>query len=314
VLTKNNIKILFVALIVFIILVPAINDVSGVAAQENQNKTIVSTQIMPANPLQYDTYSVTFTETGLPSGTSWSIQFDACYKTSNLTSINFNVANSSYMYFVYVHGENSYIYRGVVNVLGKNALVNLVFRTLNFSEVGIKNGNDWEVEISNVAGFSASQISNHSEISFIMANGSYSYQVYTFTDNKSYLTTSGNVLVNGTNPAIAFAFYTLNFFASGYSFEGGITLLYKSIYGNTIFTTSKFISVYVLAGNYSYTAIDKQKSGFVYDFGQGYINTSKSILPIFFSLHNVTIRENGLPFSTLSLDQNGIITIIFKKN
>ncbi len=70
----------------------------------------------------------------------------------------------------------------------------------------------------------------------------------------------------------------------------------------------------MLAGNYSYTAIDKQKSGFVYDFGQGYINTSKSILPIFFSLHNVTIRENGLPFSTLSLDQNGIITIIFKKN
>ncbi|MFP3255905.1 MAG: GGIII-like transmembrane region-containing protein, partial [Thermoplasmata archaeon] len=44
------------------------------------------------------TYSITFTENGLPSGTTWSVTLGGITKTSNTTTIIFNEPNGTYNY------------------------------------------------------------------------------------------------------------------------------------------------------------------------------------------------------------------------
>jgi len=46
------------------------------------------------------TYSVSFTQSGLPSGTSWNVTFNAETKSSTSDSIVFNVANGVYAFSI----------------------------------------------------------------------------------------------------------------------------------------------------------------------------------------------------------------------
>ena len=294
-LAKNSLIVLFVVSILLILIVPTTNENTGLSSQiVHLNPSVyspLSNKILPQN----SQYSVTFTEIGLPTGTVWSVQFGVYYKTSNLSSITFSVSNSSYLYFTYIKGENSYLSSGTVDVKGGDSVVNLVFQTIDFKETGIPSGAQWKVEICDISGFSSYETSTNSSIVFVVVNGSYSYTVYTMVNNIQIITTSGNVVVSNNNPQISLSFDSIVFSASGYPYEWGITLTNKSNYGNSIYSASSTLTVYVLAGNYTYTAEVIVKTGFSYFFAKGYINTSKAISYVTFNLQNVSIKESGLP-------------------
>jgi hypothetical protein len=63
------------------------------------------------------TYAVTFTETGLPDGTGWSVTLGASHQTATTTSISFQVASGTYAYVIgTVGGYTSNLTRGNVTV------------------------------------------------------------------------------------------------------------------------------------------------------------------------------------------------------
>ncbi|PVX23514.1 MAG: hypothetical protein CW691_10420, partial [Candidatus Bathyarchaeum sp.] len=77
-------------------------------------------------PIPYD---VTFTASGLPSGTSWSVTFDGTLKTSTTNTISFTASNGDYSYTVSTPSgyTSSSQLSGTITVAGANINKNIVF-------------------------------------------------------------------------------------------------------------------------------------------------------------------------------------------
>ncbi len=75
-----------------------------------------------------NTYTVVFIETGLPSGTAWSVTFNGVLKTTNSTFITFsNVSNGNYNYTVGSQSGYLYTHAGSVSVSNSGASITLSF-------------------------------------------------------------------------------------------------------------------------------------------------------------------------------------------
>jgi len=110
------------------------------------NWGIVYTNIPALKPLflrsPIKVYNVTFTQTGLPSGTSWSVTvtgetFYGLYINKTLTStastITFALPNGTYYYRIgNVSGYKAYQTTGEIKVSGENSGVNIYFVSLNW--------------------------------------------------------------------------------------------------------------------------------------------------------------------------------------
>ena len=74
------------------------------------------------------TYLVTFTESGLPSGTTWSVTLNGTTKSSTADTITFSVPNGTYSYSIgAVSGYTVSNSNGSVTVSGKNIPVSITF-------------------------------------------------------------------------------------------------------------------------------------------------------------------------------------------
>jgi hypothetical protein len=190
-------------------------------------------------------YSVTFSETGLPSGTSWSVHvaFVGCgcngvrtTVSSTTPTITIPITNGTYNYHIllvpgfYVSSSA----RGSFNVSGANATpIAVVFEPLvtygvQFHETGLPNGTSWSVEVQgNATGQERiledrTGTSNSSSISLSLPNGTYRYTVAnvpgSFFLNHS---SSGRFSVAGASPAtIAVSFVTPPLYAVTFSETG----------------------------------------------------------------------------------------------
>ncbi len=79
-------------------------------------------------------YGVTFTETGLPSGTKWSVNLNGESLSSTNSTITFSMTNGSYTYKVgNVSGYNVSNPSGSLKVNGKNVNVNITFSSTSSS-------------------------------------------------------------------------------------------------------------------------------------------------------------------------------------
>ena len=181
------------------------------------------------------TYPVTFRETGLANGTTWTVTVigalgdngswgsDDGYVTqsSNTTAIVFALPNGTYAF--YVHGvvgyevsENSS--HGVFNISGAAALsISVRFfvpptYAVMFQEAGLASGTNWSVTVAAIGmdggstppedGGYMTESSNTSTIVFHLQNGTYGYFVhpvegYTLPDNATY----GSFAVAGASPS-----------------------------------------------------------------------------------------------------------------
>ena len=153
------------------------------------------------------TYAVTFTETGLPTGTSWSVTLNGVMK-SGTGSIAFTEPNGSYSFSVgAVPGYTASPTSGSFTVSGVAVSKAITFTalppgeySLTFSETGLPSGTNWSVTVG-----ATTHTSTGSTISFTEANGTYSYTVgavagYTATPS------SGSVTVNGAAKTVSLAF------------------------------------------------------------------------------------------------------------
>jgi hypothetical protein len=143
-------------------------------------------------------YAVTFTETGLPAGTNWTVRVSALWgaegtrgggKTSSSSSITFSLTNGTYLYHIrqvpgYSVATGSF---GWFNVSGSPPatiavrFVPLVTYTVTFQESGLPAGTNWTVGVFSF-GWGAHRAptvvtTDASTITFALTNGTYGFFV-----------------------------------------------------------------------------------------------------------------------------------------
>jgi YVTN family beta-propeller protein len=149
----------------------------------------------------YSVYSLTFRETGLPSGTTWGIVVGSQTQTSSTGNITFQEANGSYSFLVlpvtgYVSASTGY---AVVN--GSNVVVPVSFHLetypVVFVVVGLPAGSNWSVTISNTTtGFNETRSTVGSSIVVFLSNGTYTV-TFTFPAGVTGNVTSTQITVAG---------------------------------------------------------------------------------------------------------------------
>ncbi len=157
------------------------------------------------------TYTVTFAESGLANGTSWSATFSNFTKSSTGSTISFTESNGTYSYTVApVSGYSRSLSSGSLTVSGFNQGVSITFTavtyTVTFTESGLQSGSTWYVNVSGQSGHASAG----SSVTLSLTNGSHPYTVA--TDNKTYHSSGGTVVVNGSsiNKTVTFSMVTYN--------------------------------------------------------------------------------------------------------
>ncbi|EQB67022.1 MAG: hypothetical protein AMDU2_EPLC00006G0579 [Thermoplasmatales archaeon E-plasma] len=178
-----------------------ISPLSGSVNVEGKNVTVNIT--FTHVKVTVSKYTITFSESGLPSGTSWSTTFNGTTNSSTTGLITFTSINGSYSYNISsIAGYTISPLSGSVNVEGKNVTVNITFThvkvtvskyTITFSESGLPSGTSWSVTLNGTK-----ESSTTDTISFSEPNGSYSYSVSNVT-GYSVSTVSGSIIVSGNS-------------------------------------------------------------------------------------------------------------------
>jgi YVTN family beta-propeller protein len=177
-----------------------VNGYEYVANGHSDNVSVIGTPTVPP-------YPVTFSETGLASGTNWSVTLGGVREYSRTSSIVFSEVNGSYPYTVTpIPGYMLSSSAGSVLVDGFSVPVAVTFTAVVydvvFSESGLAGGTLWSVTLNGSLGNSSS-----TTLTFSVGNGTYPYTVNSissYTANRS----SGNVIVNGGPQSVSIAFST----------------------------------------------------------------------------------------------------------
>jgi hypothetical protein len=249
------------------------------------------------------TYAITFTESGLSSGTSWSVTLNNITKTSTNGTIIFNEPNGTYSYTI-TTVNRSYApspSTGTITVNGNNVNIgitfNLVTYTVTFTESGLPSGTTWYVNLSNGQSYSSST----NTIKFNEANGTYSYTIA--TSNKEYAPAeySGSFIVDGAplsesitfNPVTYKITFTESGLSSGTNWYVTLNGIAKSSSNNTIiFNEPNGSYSYIISGIPGYRA--SSYSGTIS------VNGNSVSVPINWTIitYTITITENGIPNGT----------------
>ncbi len=249
-------------------------------------------------------YGITFIESGLPSGTLWSVTLNGSSQSSPGLPIHFTERNGSYSYQIAgVAGFTPSPALGTLDVAGANATVSVTFAPyvtvqseVTFNETGLPGGTNWSVALGGT-----DLSSTGSSIQFSETNGSYSYTVGSVP---GYVASplSGNVTVNGAPQSLTIAFarlasatYTVVFNESGLpsGTMWSVTLISgvkTSITESITFNETNGTYTYIVGGATGYTP--SPSSGNVSIHGQGvttqieYSSASKTPIGTAFALGN----------------------------
>ncbi len=170
----------------------------------NLNMNLTSTNIPTTVKTQTTKYDVIFTESGLPSGTSWSITFNGTKESSTTSTISFTAPNGTYSYTVgSVSGYSAASASGSISVKGASMSTTVTFSKLysvTFTESGLPSGTSWFVTLNG-----SKESSTSSTITFSEINGTYTYTVGQVS-GYNLSTSSGNAKVIGTYLNIAITY------------------------------------------------------------------------------------------------------------
>jgi len=237
--------------------------------------------------------TVTFTETGLPSGATWYVTIPSIYSTyaSPGTSIvTSHLPNGTYSYSI--SGPSGYVpspSSGTITVNGGDVNVSVIFAqvspgqyTVTFMETGLPSGIYWEMSLGGTE-----KASNSSSIQFTEQNGTYDYSFQSPIDvnGLNYTTSpdSGSVTVSGQSKTIDITYgavsttktsgseYEVTFLESGLPTGSEWYVNLNGIVGSSFNNTIVF---YVPAGNYSYVV--SGPNGYIPMFSMGSVSVDKN--------------------------------------
>ncbi len=248
-----------------------IGSVAGYTANPSSGSVTVNgaavTQAIAFSPSSAATYAVTFTETGLPSGTEWSVTVSGSTASALApAAVSLSEVNGTYSYTVgSVAGYTASPSSGSVTVNGAAVTQAIAFSpstaptyAVTFTETGLPGGTEWSVMLGGVPESAFAPGS----IVFDEPNGTYSYTVGSpagFTASPSY----GSVTVNGSavtqaatfSPVSAGGYYDVTFVAQGLPAGAG---------GWSMDVLSTSFSIYGLLAESGSTAIFELPNGTYY--------------------------------------------------
>ncbi len=235
--------------------VPAAFNWSGVVYLPSPGSGNVSVEANTTVTIAFaplSTYTVSFVESGLPSGTTWYASLfgdwnlgygpsaypswgGPSFNASNGTTLTFSVPNGSYVFFVGNVSNCSSVYVpspsfGNVTVNGSNVTIDVTFAhvtvyNVTFVETGLPSGTGWYVVVCSTSGGCASNGTWNTSVSFNLTNGSYGFSAATFwwqNGSGNYVATpaNGTLVVDGANVTVTIAFsppplYAITFVESG---------------------------------------------------------------------------------------------------
>jgi hypothetical protein len=263
------------------------------------------------------TYSVTFSETGLPSGTSWTVTFNATPKAGLApASIVFsNVENGSYPFTASAAGYTATPSSGTLPVAGAPVSQSITFKAqarsgatypVKFQESGLATGTEWGVlvVVNNSAFFI--QENDGSSTSFALPNGTYGWGAdlggadlvpygYDVSPGNGTFTVSGHAVTVSLIFSLlrpTAALYAVNFTESGLPSAHVWTITFNGSARNLTGTSTQF-SVVNGTYNFSITA-----SGYdaTQSTGTALVDGSRIVVSVdFVAAYLVTFTEKGLP-------------------
>lgn len=248
------------------------------------------------------TYSITFPETGLPRGTSWSVTLNGVQQTSTNSAMSFAEPNGSWAYSIAgVAGwhQTTLAYNGDVGVNGEAVTEpTLVFTEVTylvtFTEQGLPAGTDWYVNISGAP----PQSSTGSAIGVAEPNGTAVYTVATTDKEYAPVTPGGSVEVTGASVSEPVTFTLVTFNAT--IIQAGLppgTEWWINVTGQpSASSTTATITLDLSNGTYPYEVSTANKS-YRSPGGILEITGASSRDRVTFSLvsYAVTLTERGLP-------------------
>ncbi len=207
--------------------------------------------------------TTTFTESGLPSSTSWSVTYNSQTLSSTGTSISFTDSAGSYSYSVSSPTVSGCTYSpspssGSLTAGQSQAISYSGNCTTTFTESGLPSSTSWSVTYNSVSKSSTGLIT------FYDTPGSYSFSVSSpVVSSCTYSPSpSSGSLTAGQSQAISYSGNcTTTFTESGLPSSTSWSVIYNS---NTKSSTGTSISFYDISGSYSFTASSPQVSGCAY--------------------------------------------------
>ncbi len=177
------------------------------------------------------TYPVTFTESGLPSGTSWSVALNGTLASSSDPTLVLDGINGSLPYVLSdLPGWRAKVYDGTVTVNGGPAGVSVLWTPVTypvtFTQSDLPDGTTWAVTLGGQTITSA-----NATITFRVANGSYPYTV-TAPDGYAVTPAAGTVVVTAAASAQSIGFHARAGGAStflGLPTSGGLGMLWGAL-------------------------------------------------------------------------------------
>ena len=168
----------------------------------------IATEAVTFVPIPPTLYPVGFSESGLPSGTSWSVMVNGTQYGSGAASITLTEPNGTYAFAVVnVSGYRDTPRSGSFAINGSGYSLSVVFTAIppplyavTFVESGLANGTAWGVVLNGTPFNSTSDWVNLS-----LKNGSYPYQVVP-VPGYVLSPTAGNVTVDGGGVAVPISF------------------------------------------------------------------------------------------------------------
>ncbi|MFY9716514.1 MAG: hypothetical protein WAK40_01060 [Thermoplasmata archaeon] len=154
-------------------------------------------------------YSVTFTESGLPEETEWEVEFNEVSQSSSGTTDDFSAYDGTYPYVVDpADGYTPFPSSGEITVSGEDASLSIVFSapsstyTVTFTETGLPTGTTWWINLTEEEPASSAT----TMISLSLGDGSYPYTAT--SDDHLYTAHGGTVTVSGETVSVTVHFST----------------------------------------------------------------------------------------------------------
>jgi hypothetical protein len=259
-------------------------------------------------------YSVSFTETGLPTGTSWSVSLGGSTNTSSTSSVGFTDGNGTWDYNVgAVAGYVPVPANGSVVVAGIGMIVPIVFvgsstGTVNFLATGLASGTYWYVALDNLSAYSTTDT-----VSFPASAGAHPYFIDLYGPFGNVTPSSGSVTVTaGGTTDVNLTFSTLALYAVTFNETGLPAGLTWGVYGYGI-TASGFLEAQNLSSastltielpNGSYELFPGSASAHYYyapavvAFELNGTGANESVAFSYQGAYTVTFNETGLAAGT----------------
>jgi outer membrane protein assembly factor BamB len=270
----------------------SVTDVAGSTVLRHLDVTVGATP----------SYAVTFSETGLRSGTNWSLTFDGAYYASNNTNISLDEPNGTSPYTITsVPGYSEHPSAGSVILAGRNKSFAVSFLpllpenyTVAYVASGLPTGANWSVTLNG-----STQASSSDTILFREPNGTYPFSVERLA-GLLMSPPSGTALVSGSNLSTPVEFSptpdTVTLVETG--LESG-TSWSVDFAGQEYTSATPSFTLSRLNGTYTFTIVPvagytlSPKSGSVTVAG-----TNPTVRATFTPLYALTFTETGLPLGT----------------